>query len=93
MDTPRLTAHARARCAEMGVPTKVAKRIVQHADIVRPGNRGTGCLVSVSDDYPDYIVVHTDPADGPVEIVTVSFRTGGTYIRDGATYIPIDEEP
>ena len=88
MSTPRLTGHARERCREMEISTKVAKRIVQHADLVRPGNAGTNCLVSVSDEHPDYIVVHTDPALGPVTIVTVSFRSGCEYVRNGATYVP-----
>lgn len=90
MDTPRLTRHARERCAEMGISTKVAKRIVRYADLTRPGRPNTGLLVSCCDQYPDYIVVHTDPAvEDPVYIVTVSFRCGIEYIRNGTTYIPV----
>ena len=86
--TPRLTQHARERCAEMGISTKVAKRIVQRADLVRPGRPGTDLLVSCSDEHPDYIVVHTNPEQGLVQIVTVSFRCGVEYVRNGTTYIP-----
>lgn len=86
MGTPRLTQHARERCAEMGISTKVAKRIVQHADVVRPDYPGSDRMISVSDAYPDYIVVH-DQQDPPI-IITVSFRSGCEFIRDGATYIP-----
>lgn len=80
--TPFLTRHARERCAEMGISTKVAKRIVQHPDIIRPGNNGTACLVAVSDRYPEYAVVYDPEA---FRIVTVVFRTAEVYVREGAT--------
>jgi hypothetical protein len=91
MDTPRLTQHARERCAEMEISTKVAKHIVKHADIVRPGRPGTNRMVSVSDLHPEYIVVHT--TDEPPVIITVSFRNGIEYERNGAIYIPVEEKP
>jgi hypothetical protein len=84
-ETPRLTLHARHRCAEMGISTKVAKRIVQDASVTRPCNVGvkTHCRIMVSDAYPDYAVVY-DPILGIV--VTVLFRTVDDYLRDGTTY-------
>lgn len=87
--TPTMSCHARERCAEMGISTKVAKRIVQHADMVHPGNVGTGCLVARSDAYPDYIVVFS-PTEPPT-VVTVAFRTDIEYVRNGTTYVPVEE--
>lgn len=51
--TPRLTDHARKRCAEMGISTKIAKRVIQHADLTRPGYKGTDAQVATSRAYPD----------------------------------------
>ena len=86
MSTPSLSFHARERCREMGISTKVAKRIVQQADLTRPD--GKGHLISTSQQHPDYLVVHSDPALGPVVVVTVAFRCEGKYVRNGTTYIP-----
>ena len=36
MRTARLTSHARARCTEMGITTKVAKRIAREAEASWP---------------------------------------------------------
>lgn len=88
--TPRLTKHARERCAEMGISTKVAKHIYRHADVRIPGNRDTGCLVARSDAYPDYRVVYCETADGPL-IVTVDFYSLVPYVREGETFAPIGD--
>lgn len=85
--TPILTPHARARCAEMGISTKVAKAIVRHADIVRPGYDGK--FMSVSDLHPKYAVVHTN--ETPPVIVSVVFRTYEHYDRAGDTWTPSKE--
>lgn len=72
--TPVLTEHARQRCAEMGISTKVAKRIVQYADVVRHSDVGSGqCSVAVSDRHPEYVVVF-DAHEDPAVIVTVLYR-------------------
>lgn len=89
--TPRLTVHARERCAEMGLTTKTAKRIYQHRSVTYPGNRGSGCIFVVSNDYPGYaVVVNEEQEDRPV-IVTVVFQTYGEYIRKGTTYEAVEE--
>lgn len=79
--TPRLSYHARQRCAEMGVTTKRAKRIVQDPDLVRPAQ---GALMAVSDADPDIAVVFTE--ETPPTIITVVWRTYETYDRE--TYRP-----
>ena len=79
--TPRMSFHARLRCAEMGISTKVAKWIVRHADIDRPGR--APLRVAVCDEHPDYAVVY-HPED--LIVVTVVFRTTETYRRDGQTF-------
>lgn len=71
--TPRLTDHARERCAEMGISTKVAKVIFRRAVVRRPGNPDSDCMVAVSDTYPDYAVVYFEADNGPV-IATVLYR-------------------
>lgn len=82
--TPILSQHARERCAEMGIRTRVAKDIVRHADVVRAGKRGDDALMATSDRYPEYAVVF-GPRDPPI-IVTVLFREQETYVRNGSTY-------
>lgn len=81
--TPRLTDHARDRCVEMGISTKVAKVIFRHAVIRRPGNSGSECMVAVSDVYPDYAVVYFMADNGPV-IATVLYRDPDVTSRPGA---------
>lgn len=85
---PRVSHHAQQRCAEMGLSTKVAKRIWRRRDITSPGrafrdsNQG---VVVFSDAEPDYAIVVDPSSDRPV-IMTVLFRTEMDYARDGATY-------
>lgn len=79
--TPIMTRHARDRCLEMGISTKVAKTIIRKASVVRLCLDGA---IAVSDEYPDYAVIY-DPADIPV-VISVVFRTMVQYERDGATY-------
>lgn len=85
MNTPRLTRHARERCEEMGISTRVAKRIVQHADIRYPAQRnGTA---ATSKRHPEYTVIYV-VEDGVPIILTVVFRTTEQYVRAGNTFIP-----
>lgn len=87
--TPRMTEHARERCAQMGISTKVAKRIYQHADVVRTASHAeAGQQVATWDGEPDYAVLFGHCLRGseiPV-IITVFFRTRHDYIRNGTTY-------
>jgi hypothetical protein len=91
--TPVLTQHARERCAEMGIRTRVAKRIWQHWSMIRP-LRGQNKLVVTSDDEPDYAIIVDDNADNEGErpvVVTVIFNHPETYVRDGETFHVIEE--
>ena len=87
-DTPTLTHHARVRCREMGISTKVAKAIVKHADVVQQSSYGPEYRVAKCDRHPDYAVVYAEQPDGaPPAIVTVIFRVTDFGKRDGTTYI------
>jgi CTP:molybdopterin cytidylyltransferase MocA len=86
-DTPRMTQHALARCAEMGISTKVAKAIVRNASVNRPSGNA---VVATSEEYPDYAVVYY-PADPPI-VATVVFRTVEIYIRNGGTYVVEEDQ-
>lgn len=73
-----MTDHARERCTEMGISTKVAKRIVQYADAT--WTHGPKVL-AVSDRHPAYTVVYVMEEDQPV-VCTVLFRRAEDYVRD-----------
>lgn len=88
--TPKLTTHARERCVEMGISTKIAKWIVRHADLRRPGNPGTDTVVATSRRYPDYAVVYAEEEGAPV-VITVLFNTVQFYARAGTTFVPTGE--
>lgn len=81
--TPRIVPHARNRCAEMGISTKVAKQIVRHPSLVRPDYPGSDRQLIESDRHPAYAVIY-DPDDNAV--VTVIFNTHQSSARKGATY-------
>lgn len=73
MQTPRLSDHARQRCAEMKVNTKVAKRVWQNRSVCREDVDGRLLVTSV--DYPDWLaVVARAELEDPV-IVTLLRRT------------------
>lgn len=88
--TPVLTSHARDRCVEMGISTKVAKAIVVAPDITRPSpsDRHPEAMMAVSDVVPEYAVIYKPNAahNGADLILTVLFRTYDTYVREGKTY-------
>lgn len=88
--TPRMSEHARQRCRDMGISTKVAKRIVQHPAITHCAKEGR--VLVTSDKHPEYAVVYA-PSDPPV-IVTVLFNTQVRYERQGATWRELEtQEP
>lgn len=89
-DTPRMTQHARDRCAEMGISTKVAKHIWRNRTGTYPGHPGSGRRIAFSAN-PDYMLVYADTPDGPV-VCSVVFRTDCRYIRNGTTYIRVEEK-
>jgi hypothetical protein len=78
-DTPRITRHAAERCLQMGVSTKVAKRIAQRPSLVLPDFSGRPeRRFMVSEAEPDYAVV-VDVEDNAV--VTVMYRDHAQYRR------------
>jgi hypothetical protein len=91
--TPRMTLHARQRCVEMEISTKVAKRIVQCGEVRYPGTpteEGDTVVVLWSGEPRYAVVVSADPED-PI-VLTVLFNTPDYYARAGSTYIPIVKE-
>jgi len=89
--TPVLSHHARERCKEMGISTKVAKRIWQHRTMTR--HVMARRLLVTSTLEPDYAIVVVEPqewvgGDAPAVpmVITVVFATDKDYIREGTTY-------
>lgn len=94
MTTPVLSKHARERCAEMGISTKIAKRIVQNARVTYRGTNSksdTG-RVALCPDYPDYAVVFAEDGKGGTIIITVLFNTPDRYVRLGETFIDLTDK-
>lgn len=88
--TPQMTNHARERCAEMKISTKVAKRIVRLADTCYPGHftsKGELAWMCQYNGEPRYTVVTSEKKDW---VLTVLFRTEASYTRNGDTFIPIE---
>lgn len=82
--TPLLTNHARKRCAQYGIPTKVIKRIVRDPDMTRPANspnRPPGARIARCDEHPEYTVVYNMDGDQPV-VITILFEPG-VYAAQG----------
>lgn len=82
-----MSRHARQRCEEMGISTKVAKRIIQRPNLRRPGNPGTEAVVATSYEYPGYAVVFVEPPEQPALVVTVLFDTREFSARAGKTFV------
>lgn len=86
MITPKMTKHAVQRCAEMGISTKVAKRIVRNPSITHAAREGR--MVATSVDHPDYAVVYAaDRETESVWVITVLFNTQVRYERNGVTWV------
>lgn len=80
MITPRMSHHARLRCEQMGLSTKVAKSIVRDHDVAWMNAEGE--TVATSDRYPDVTVAYVAAVDGGYPVVmTVLPRTQDTYRR------------
>lgn len=90
--TPRLDDHARDRCREMGISTKVAKQVVRHAQVTYCGDRrkyGPDNRIAISPLYPDYAVVYDEPRVGDRPVIrTVLFNAEDFGERAGPTYVP-----
>lgn len=85
MNTPRLTHHARQRCAEMGVHTKRVKRIAADPDVTRPSGRG---ILAKSDNDPEIAVVYVEDSPDQLVILTVLPNTDKIYNRPEHTEQP-----
>ncbi len=83
--TPVMSRHARERCAEMEISTKVAKRIWRFWSVKRGMHDQEGKLMVTSAEEPDYAVVVDIRPEVPI-IVTVLFNEKDVYVRDGAEY-------
>lgn len=88
--TPTMSPHARERCAEMGISTKVAKRIARRYDVryCTTQRKYPDRYLLTSREHPDYVVVTHEPEGehGSVEVVTVLFKTDVPYVRAGTTW-------
>lgn len=82
--TPVLTQHARERCAEMGIRTRVVKQIWRHRTLTWP-LRDQDRTVVTSDEQPRYALVVDEHCEPPV-VVTVLFNNTETYVREGETF-------
>lgn len=85
-ETPKLTDHARERCQQMGISTKVAKKIWRERTLVRPLISQDRVIVHAAS-VPDFVIC-VDPAGwlgvgGAPVIVTVLFNETEHYERDG----------
>jgi hypothetical protein len=74
--TPKISAHARLRCQQMGVSTKRAKRVVREADIVYVGNpkQSPHAKVAMSNTDREIAVVFAEDPDGQQWVLTVLYR-------------------
>lgn len=80
METPKLTKHARERCAQMGISTERAKRCVQKRTTTYPspfGHSNNGLIVQSASE-PDISVVWDPNTD---TIITVVPRVKERYVR------------
>jgi hypothetical protein len=82
--SPRISAHAATRCAEMGISTKIPKAIVRLRTATWPARSGR--RIVVSDERPELagfaVVLEQDIMDAAREIVvTVLYRTPDEWVR------------
>jgi predicted transcriptional regulator len=84
--TPVMSKHARERCAEMEISTKVAKRIWRFWSVKRGmHDQAEGKLMVTSAEEPDYAVIVDTRHEVPI-IVTVLFNERDVYVREGVGY-------
>jgi hypothetical protein len=94
--TPVMTRHARERCEQMGISTKIAKQILRSPRRVSwaaPANAsgqhypgGQDCRSAVAPEHPDYAVIYVERLDGTRIVITVLQNTRDTYTRDGVEH-------
>lgn len=75
--TVRITEHARRRCVEMGISTKVAKRIARHPSMVLPDFQGNSDRQFIhSKVEPEYVIILDVTSH---EVVTVMHFSPSAY--------------
>lgn len=81
MTTPVLTDHARQRCAEMGISTKVAKRVVQHPSMVYPAplSHPPDRWMMHGHKHPEFLVITNHDR---TEIITVLWKSEENLSRE-----------
>ena len=72
-----MSYHARLRCEQMGISTKVAKQLVRNHTCSWTNPNGE--VVATSDDHPDLAVVYS--GEDPPMVITVLYRTQDIYVR------------
>lgn len=89
--TPHLTEHARQRCKEMGLGTKVAKHIVRKGELCYPSTPsadGTPTVIYQWSGSKAYAVCAVQGS--PDRVLSVLFRTPETYQRAGLSFVSVD---
>ena len=83
--TPQLTDHARERCAEMGIRTRVVKQIWRTRTLTYVMFDQPGKIRVTSDKHPEYALIVDEEGERPV-IITVLFASDQSYVRAGRTF-------
>jgi hypothetical protein len=91
MTTAVMTKHARERCEEMKISTKVAKAIIRNAEVTyaakcRDGNKA---MIALWSGEPRYAVVFNPDQDTSPVVLTVIFNSPDYYERAGDTFITL----
>ena len=89
--TPVISYHARDRCAEMGISTKVAKKIWRTRMLTRPAAGPGDRIMVLSPEHPEYAIIVALQPDPPVQddrplVVSIVFNCDEEYVREGANY-------
>lgn len=93
--TPTLTHHARERCQQMGISTKVINRIWHTHTMMAPAappaadsRKQEQALFVYSPEHPDYLLVipERDRHKQSPTAVTIVFNTTDKYVRVGDAY-------
>lgn len=77
MSDVRMTPHARERCEQMGVSTKVAKRIWRERSMTRPEfqRHENRVFVHSSTYRPDLVLIVEDPDSDDPRVITVMYHS------------------
>lgn len=80
--TPKISEHARERCEQMGISTKVPKRIWRHRTLTRPDPQGhDGTRFVWSEVEPAYAAIINIEADPPLVCTVLYFTPDAPFVR------------